>query len=126
MLSISRRLKDNRDKNFLIVYILTGHGREDMGKQVVLLNELNEDTGYYHHWEIEEEITQIAKKNPNSYQIAFFACSRQTWTSAINYGGVGNCSHTEANLHYRKIRDAEGAMEREILEAEAHGYKNVI
>ena len=31
MFSISKRLKDNRDKNFLIIYIFRGHGVQDMG-----------------------------------------------------------------------------------------------
>ena len=64
---ISSRLKDNRNQNYLIMYFFVGHGVQDGGSQCLLLNEFNEDTGYYQHWDVESSIRDLAKNNQNIY-----------------------------------------------------------
>ena len=65
--SLMMMLKDNPDKKVLIVFILAGHGMQMSGKQVVLLNEFNADTGFYKFWGIEENIRALSELYPNSY-----------------------------------------------------------
>ena len=59
----------------------------------------------------------MAKDHPNLYQIAIFPCCRELWSSARNWGGIGNVSHDEANMHFRYIKDSDSTYEREIKEA---------
>ena len=126
MLSISEKLKANATKNFLIIYILTGHGVSDKGNQVMLLNEFDYTIGYYQHWNVEEEILEIAKTCSNAYQIAFFCCCRDIWSSAKHYEGIGGVSHAEANLHFRKLKDAKDLKDQEMKDVNMHGHKEVI
>ena len=41
MKNIKQRIGSNPEKNFLVVYVLAGHGMIDSGKQVMLLNEFH-------------------------------------------------------------------------------------
>ena len=41
MKNIRQRIGSNPEKNFLVVYVLAGHGMIDSGKQVMLLNEFH-------------------------------------------------------------------------------------
>ena len=52
-------------------------------------------------WGIESEIRSIARKYPNSYQIAFFACCREVMNSKHS-GGFS--SRQEASVFYLKQR----------------------
>ena len=45
--SIKHRISSNPEKNFLVIYVLAGHGMIDSGKQVMLLNEFNQAKGFY-------------------------------------------------------------------------------
>ena len=67
MKNIRQRIANNPDKNYLVVYVLAGHGMIAAGKQVMLLNEFNKSTGFYKFWGIEGEVRGIAQKHPNSY-----------------------------------------------------------
>ena len=67
MSSIRRRLRAEPNKNFLIVYVFAGHGMNACGKQVMLLNDYDEKTGFYKMFGAEAEIRDIACSHPNSY-----------------------------------------------------------
>ena len=54
MKSIRSRIMSNPEKNYLVIYMLAGHGMISTGKQVMLLNEFNKNTGFYKLWGIEE------------------------------------------------------------------------
>ena len=41
MKNIRHRISSNPEKNFLVVYVLAGHGMIDSGKQVMLINEFH-------------------------------------------------------------------------------------
>jgi hypothetical protein len=46
-----------------------------------MLNQLNEATGFYKHWSVGSDIESITRNFPNVYQIAFFNCGREHWSS---------------------------------------------
>ena len=87
MTSIRMRMKENPDKNFLVIYVLAGHGMICDGKQVVLLNEYSSFSGFYKFWGIESDVRDIAHNFANSYQICLFACCRNTMNSDEHCGG---------------------------------------
>ena len=87
--NIKQRLSDSPKENFLIVYVLVGHGMESYGQQIMLLNEFNDKTRFYKHWSIESDIREIASSFPNSYQVAMLACSRQVKRASIHTCGYG-------------------------------------
>jgi len=103
---IRRRLMDNPDKNFLIVYVLASHGIQSSGKQVVLLNEFHAGTGFYRAWGVENDIRDIAETFPNSYQIAFFACCRELWNSEDHGGCIGGTKE-KAEAYYKELAAAK-------------------
>ena len=67
MNNIKTRIEAEPNKKFLVVYVISGHGMSANGKQVVLLNEYNEASGFYKIWGVEAEIRELAKTYSNSY-----------------------------------------------------------
>ena len=65
--NIKRRMKNNPKRNYLVIYVLAGHGMISGGRQILLLNEYNKSTGFYKLFGIEGEIRDIAHAYPNSY-----------------------------------------------------------
>ena len=61
--------------------------QDSQRRQVVLLNEFNEKTRFYHLWSIENDIRSIAEEYPNSHQTAFFSCSR----TILDHGAHSGC-----------------------------------
>ena len=78
---IKRRLLNEPQKNFLIVYIIAGQGMHSGGSQVAVLNEFDKQTGFYKLWGVEADIRGIADTYRNSYSVAFFSCCREVMTS---------------------------------------------
>ena len=95
MRSLKNRLNDNKDKKFLIVYVIVGQGLHSHGQQIVLLNQMNNLTGFYKHWSVETDIRSIAFNFPNVYQVAFFACGRELWNSIEHVGCFESKEATE-------------------------------
>ena len=122
---IRDRINRYKKRKFVIVFVVTGHGVTNLGKQAVLLNEFNKETGYYNHWAAEEDILNIAKEFSNVYVIGFFCCCRENWIPAKKHGGHGGCTHQEANMHFRYQMDIEARSNREFMEAQDSGHKNV-
>ena len=100
---IKIRLKNNPDRNFLIIYIMAGHGMQCVGKQVLLLNQFDRSSGFYKKWGAEGDIRSIAQMFPNSYQLAFFACCREVWIKTVHSGGVSG-TKKEAEEYYLKLQ----------------------
>ena len=67
MSEVKARLVKDWQTNFLVLYVFAGHGMLAYGKQVLLLNEYNEETGYYKWWGIEGEVRNVGERFPNSY-----------------------------------------------------------
>ena len=84
--SIKKRLYEKPETNFLIFYVVIGQGLQSYGQQIVLLNEVNKMTNFYKHWSVETDIRNIARNFPNAYQVAFFSCGRELWSSNKHIG----------------------------------------
>ena len=86
--SIRKRLRAEPEMNFLIIQILAGHGMIDQGREILLLNEFDEDCKFYKFRHFEQTIRDRARTFTNSYQIAIFACCRQIFDENIHSGGI--------------------------------------
>ena len=73
---IRKTVSESPDQNFLIVYILTGKGMQYNGKHMMLLNDFDQDCGFYSCWQIQRDVEEISKTYPNSYQVAICASTR--------------------------------------------------
>ena len=49
-MDIKKRIKAEPKKNFLVLYVIAGHGMNQNGKQIVMLNEFNKSGGFYKAW----------------------------------------------------------------------------
>ena len=98
--SLKVRLKANPKKNFLVIYVLAGHGMIAGGKQIMLLNEYSKNTGFYKLFGIEANIRDIAREFSNTYQVALFACGREVKTS--KHGGGFRTSKEASTMNMRK------------------------
>ena len=67
----------------------------------MVLNEFHARTGFYKMFQAEGEIRSIARKYPNSYQIALFACCREVMTS--KHGGGHRTPSLASQANLRKI-----------------------
>ena len=77
MSNIKKRLNDNPDLNFLVLFIVAGHGMIFYGYQSLILNEFDKYTNFYKQWGLERDCRDLAKKFRNSYVMAVFACCRE-------------------------------------------------
>ena len=84
--NMQNRIKKNPDTNFLVLYVFAGHGMNVKGQQVLLLNEFDKASNWYKMLNVEAKIRVIAQMNPNSYQLAFFACCREIYDMTYHYG----------------------------------------
>ena len=84
---IKLRLLNNPNENFIIFYVIAGHGMTMAGRQIVLLNEFHKRSTFYGKWGVEGDIRDIARMYKNSFQIAFFACCREIMNRSIHSGG---------------------------------------
>ena len=80
MANIHRRIKENKQTRYFVIYVLASHGMVNGGQQMIVLNEFNKASGFYKIFGIEAKIRLIASECPNSYQIALFACCREIMT----------------------------------------------
>ena len=99
--SIAKRLQSNPDKTFLLLYAFAGHGIQRAGKQFIVINTFDPQTGFYKMWGIEYEIRRSAQLNRNSYQIGLFACCREVFTSEKHSGFFGG-TVLQALAHFDK------------------------
>ena len=61
MVEIKKRLKDNPDTNHLIMYVAAGHGMNESGKQVFLINQFHPGSKFYKWFAIEDNIRSISE-----------------------------------------------------------------
>ena len=65
--SILTRLRAKPEKKYLIIYCFAGHGMNENGRQVFLVNEFDERTTFYKLCNVENYIRQYAEDYQNSY-----------------------------------------------------------
>ena len=105
-MDLNKVAKKNPDKNILIIFAIAAHGMQDSGRQVVLLNDFDEKTGFYRRWQIEFDIRDRAKDYRNTYQIAVFACCREHFRTTYHCG-LFKGTKEEAIAHFEAIAKAE-------------------
>ena len=85
---LKKALAAHPEDKYLIFYCLAGHGMVAAGEQQLLINEYKKQTTFYKMIGIEADIRDIAKKFPNSYQIALIACCREVLSRDDHCGGI--------------------------------------
>ena len=65
----------------------------------MLINQINERTGFYEWWAAESDIRLLAKKYSNSYSIGIFACCRELF-SPLRHCGLFKGTKQEALAHF--------------------------
>ena len=112
-------MKNSPEKNFVLSFIMAGHGMNWKGTQSVVLNEFDKTKSWYKLWPIEDDCRDIAKKYTNSYVLALFACCREIYSATKHCDGCGG-PEERAIEHFRlkneNIRIAKEYAETELTE----------
>ena len=81
------------------------------GSQIVLINEYDPTIGFYKRWGVENDIRSSAQKNPNTYQLAIFACCREIFSLKRHSGHFA--TKKEAKIHSEEQRIAKQTLQFE-------------
>ena len=81
------KLKKSKHKKTLVSYVFAGHGMQEGGTQVVVINDFDKQQGFYRLWKCENMIRTLARMFPNSFHLAFFACCREIFNPDSHCGG---------------------------------------
>ena len=71
--------KYNPDKTYIGFIFVSGHGMVKNGTTQLLLNQRNNNTGYYTLASVEAHITQLTNYNKSAYIVGIFATERITF-----------------------------------------------
>ena len=77
---LDEKIRANKEKNYFVLSIFTGHGMNINGSGVIPLNEYNELTHFYKMFPFEESIKKCAAENLNSYHLGVFCLCRTDYT----------------------------------------------
>ena len=58
------------------------------GRQVILVNQINQSKGFYTMFGVEENVRNLAQMFKNSYNVVVYACCREIFLVASHYGGI--------------------------------------
>ena len=83
---ISKTLQANSEENYLILLFLAGHGMNDSGQQILLINEFAKSTNFYKRLNVEAKVRSLAEMFPNAYFLGFFACCREIYNKERHQG----------------------------------------
>ena len=87
-----KMLKENPDKNYLLLSITAGHGMCRDGGQWILLNEISKDSSFYKMFAVEKTIRTWSENNLNCYFIALFAGCREVHRPFFHCNCIGSNS----------------------------------
>ena len=107
---LKNRAEGNPESKILIFYACAGHGMQIDGEQVLVVNQCNVRYGYYEWWNIEGDIRRMAKKFPNTYSVAIFACCREIYRPTKHCGLFGG-TQEDAEKYFKHIAPIEYALE---------------
>ena len=99
---IKKHLQNTPEVNSFIFYCVAGHGMVAAGEQQLLINEYKKQTTFYKMVGIEADIRDMAKKFPNSYQVALIACCREVLSRDDHCGGIPQEKAQELLEIYRR------------------------
>ena len=111
-----QKLKQSKHKKTLVSYVFAGHGMQENGTQVVVINEYDKETRFYRLWKIENMIRTFARMFPNSFHLAFFACCREIFNPEYHRGGYTGTDE-EVAKHFKeqdeKMKAAQASQDKE-------------
>ena len=122
---LKKRIKASPELNFFIVMVFASHGLQMDGKQCIVLNCINEKTGYFHTFNAEEDIRGIAKKFGHTYTLGLFACCREIHRSHVHCGLVGPTEEAAIEYFTKQLR-AERILELETEDAKRNEAKKLL
>ena len=64
------------------------HGMIQDGRQVILVNQINQSKGFYTMFGVEENVRNLAQMFKNSYNVVVYACCREIFLVASHCGGI--------------------------------------
>lgn len=100
-----QKFKSDPDKNFLVIFVVAGHGMNDSGHQVLLINEFDDNTKFYKKFQLEKKLRTFAKMYPNTYNMAFCACCREIFNEERHFG-FKTKEEAEAKKEFKTKREA--------------------
>ena len=72
--------------------------------------------GFYRFWNTENDIRVMAKKYPNTYSLAIYACCREIYSASRHTGLFGGTKES-AVLHFTQLLTSEFLAKESSLEA---------
>ena len=115
-----------------IFYCFAGHGIQSDGQQYLIVNEFVKRNGFYRMWNTEYDIRVMAKKFPNTYHVAAYACCREIYSTKKHTGHIGG-TEDEAKAHFMLVLteefnalDAKDATEKEIKALKFKIYQQAV
>ena len=60
------------------------------GRQVILVNQINQSKGFYTMFGVEENVRNLAQMFKNSYNVVVYACCREIFLVASHCGGISS------------------------------------
>ena len=88
IVELNKLFKSLPQETVLTLSCFASHGMIQSGRQVILLNELLSDKGFYKFFGVEENIRMLAQKYPNAYLVVIYACCREIFLVAEHCGGI--------------------------------------
>ena len=84
----SRLYKQNPHETVFALFCFASHGMIQDGRQVILVNELNQMKGFYKFYGAEENMRTAARSFSNSYIVGIFACCREIFLVTQHSGCI--------------------------------------
>ena len=86
--NLNRLFKSKPDQIILALSCYAGHGMIQDGRQIILVNELAPNKGFYKIVGVEENMRKSAIFNSNAYIVVIYACCREIFLVARHCGGI--------------------------------------
>ena len=86
MMDLYKRFRKNKDTNYVLIFVVAGHGMNADGMQVLPLNEFDPNSNWYKMWNLERFIRTFAENCPNTHTMAFCACCREIYDKDSHWG----------------------------------------
>ena len=83
--SLGKQFKQNPEINYVVIFVVAGHGMNERGQQIMLINEFNPKTNWYKMFNLEQFIRTFAESYQNTYTMTFPPTSMQRNTFSNIY-----------------------------------------
>ena len=104
----SRLYKQNPHETVFALFCFASHGMIQDGRQVILVNELNQIKGFYKFYGAEENMRTAARSFSNAYIVGIFACCREIFLVTQHSGCISLAQKKELD-EQKRLRDKRRA-----------------